>query len=75
MWVMGQECDGSHGSWVSLTDPLSALVQIEEALGTELIWIACRHHVMEIMLSNVFSGLFGPAAGPQTGLHKRFQNQ
>ena len=50
-----------------------ACAKIEEALGTELTWIACRHHVMEVVLSNVFSCLFGPTEGPSTALFKRFQ--
>ena len=25
-WVTGHRCDGSHGSWVTKDDPLSALV-------------------------------------------------
>ena len=47
-----------------------ACVRIEEALGTEMVWIACRHHVMEVVFSNVFTSLFGP-----TALFKRFQKQ
>jgi hypothetical protein len=52
-----------------------ACIRIEQALETELIWIACRHHVMEIVLSDVFTCLFGPTVGPQTELFKRFQKQ
>jgi len=25
MWVMGQLCDGSHGSWVTKNDPFPSL--------------------------------------------------
>lgn len=50
-----------------------ACVQIEKALGTELVWIACRHHVMEIMLSKVFFCLFGQSEGPETRIFKRFK--
>ena len=46
---------------------------IEEALSRELIWIPCRHHVHEILLSATFNAVFGPTAGPETGLFKRFQ--
>ncbi|KAK0053559.1 hypothetical protein Bpfe_017019 [Biomphalaria pfeifferi] len=52
-----------------------ACVGIEEALGTEMVWIACRHHVMEVVLSNVFKSLFGPTEGPSTALFQRFQKQ
>jgi len=26
MWVMGQLCDGSHGSWVTKDDPFPSLM-------------------------------------------------
>ena len=29
MWVMGQQCDGSHGSWVTKDDPFPSLSYIE----------------------------------------------
>jgi len=28
-WVMGQELNGSLGSWVTLSDPFPALIQID----------------------------------------------
>ena len=48
---------------------------IEEALGTEMVWIVCRHHLMEVGLSNVFTSLFGPTEGPSAVLIKRFQKK
>ena len=52
-----------------------ACIRIEESLGTELVWIACRHHVMEVILSHVFSCIFGPTSSPETGFFKRFQKE
>ena len=46
---------------------------LEKALDKELVWIACRHHVFEVMLSDVFSAILGPTSGPDIGLLKRFQ--
>ena len=46
---------------------------IEEGLRRELVWIACRHHVLEIVLSSVFKEVFGPTGGPEATLFKRFQ--
>ena len=34
---------------------LGACTLIEKTLKHELIWIACRHHIFEVMLSDVFS--------------------
>lgn len=48
---------------------------IEEALGTKLVWNACRHHVLEIILSDVFSCNFVTSTSPETILYKRFQKK
>jgi len=37
---------------------------IEWALSTDLVWIACRHHVFEVMLADVFSVAFRTSSGP-----------
>ena len=44
-----------------------------EALDRKLIWLACRHHVYEVLLSDVFSAALGATDGPEIGLFKRFQ--
>jgi len=54
---------------------MSACTLIERALGTDLVWIACRHHVFEVMLSDVFSVAFRTSSGPDVALFKRFQKQ
>jgi len=49
---------------------------IEKALkDKELIWIACRHHKFEIMLSDIFIVALGTTSGPDIVLFKRFQSQ
>lgn len=48
---------------------------IEETLGRELVWIPCRHHILELLLSAAFRSAFGPTAGPETGLFKRFKKE
>ena len=50
-----------------------ACIRIQEELGRELIWLACRHHVMEIILSDVFFSVFGKSGSPETGLFNRFK--
>ena len=50
-------------------------IKIEKAFGRQLIWIACRHHIMEVVLSDVFSCVFGPTASPHTSIFKRFQKK
>jgi len=48
---------------------------IETTVGQELAWIACRHHMMELVLGSVFTKLFGASGGPIVGMFKRFQQQ
>ncbi|KAG7160665.1 hypothetical protein Hamer_G029582, partial [Homarus americanus] len=52
-----------------------ACVRIEDELEQELVWIACRYHVLEIMLSDVFSLICGSTGSPETILFKRFKKQ
>ena len=52
---------------------MGACTLIEKALEIELVWIACRHHVCEVMLADVFSVTLGTTSGPEIGLFKRFQ--
>ncbi|GBP55007.1 hypothetical protein EVAR_34482_1 [Eumeta japonica] len=49
-----------------------ACVLLEEKTGHDLLWLACRHHVFEIMLSKIFTLCFGPSSSPQIPLFKRF---
>ena len=45
---------------------------LEQTLGRELVNIGCRHHVLEVILSNVFTAVFGGTGEPEVGLFKRF---
>ncbi|XP_050549011.1 uncharacterized protein LOC126910464 [Daktulosphaira vitifoliae] len=56
---------------------LGACSLIEKAIASdkELVWIACRHHIFEVLLSTVFKEVFGPSGGPHVNLFKRFQKQ
>ena len=52
-----------------------ACIHIEKAVGRELVWIACQHHILEVMLKDVCGSLFGSTVGPGMGLYKQFQKQ
>ena len=52
-----------------------ACTLIEKALGRELVWVACRHHIMEVVLSSVFKAVMGDTTGPCVEVFKRFQSQ
>jgi hypothetical protein len=51
-----------------------ACVLFERMLEKDLLHLACRHHVHEIMLEEVFSLTMGPSSGPDIGLFKRFKS-
>jgi len=42
-------------------------------MGRELLWLACRHHVMELILSKVFTLCCGPSSAPDIPIFKRFR--
>jgi hypothetical protein len=46
---------------------------IETRLGKNLLYLACRHHINEIVVGDVFKHCFGPSSGPEISLFKRFQ--
>jgi hypothetical protein len=46
---------------------------IETKLGKNLLYLACRHHLHEIVVGDVFKHCFGPSSGPDIGLFKRFR--
>ena len=47
---------------------------LEQKLQKELLWFACRHHVLELICGAAFKAVFGPTtAGPNVPLFRRFQ--
>src|SRR6218665_4034043 len=50
-------------------------VIIEQSLGRPLLWLACRHHIHEVVLKDTYEFLFGPPPGPKIPLFKRFQGR
>lgn len=46
---------------------------LEELLGRNLLWLACRHHMLEVLLSDAFNVCFGPSSGPEIKIFKRFR--
>lgn len=47
---------------------------LEAKTGRDLLWLACRHHLFEIMLSKIFTICFGPSSSPEIPLFKRFRD-
>ena len=48
---------------------------LEVEIGRNLLWLPCRHHMLEVLLSDVFGVCFGPSTGPEILIFKRFQDK
>lgn len=46
---------------------------LEKRLGRNLLHLACRHHIYEIIVAALFDNLFGPSSGPNIPLFQKFQ--
>ena len=51
-----------------------ACVLPENLLERPLLWLACRHHIFEVLLSDVFTTCMGPSSGPDILLFKHFRS-
>ncbi|KAG0714555.1 hypothetical protein GWK47_013921 [Chionoecetes opilio] len=52
-----------------------ACIRIEQELGRSLLWLACRHHVHEVILKDVFKASLGSSSGPDIGIFKRLRDR
>ena len=52
-----------------------ACILLEQKMGKDLLWFACRHHILEIVLEAVVLHALGPSKGPDILIFKRFQSQ
>jgi len=48
---------------------------LETAINRNLLWMACRHHMFEVLLSDAFGVCLGPSTGPDILLFKRFKDK
>jgi len=48
-------------------------MEFEQHLGRNVLYLACRHHIHEIMLEEAFSITISPSSGPDILLFKRFK--
>ena len=52
-----------------------ACTLLEQMIGRDLLHLACRHHMLEIVIEKVFVACDIPSTGPDILLFKRFQQQ
>ena len=52
-----------------------AAVLIEQDMSKDLLQLACRHHIFEVLLGEVFNSIAGPSSGPDIQIFTRFKNE
>jgi hypothetical protein len=52
-----------------------ACVEIERMIGKDFVHLACRHHIMELVVGAAFTACLGHSSAPEVLLFKRFQQQ
>ena len=48
-------------------------VLLEQLFEKDLLYLACRHHILELILKAVFDCKMGSTTAPQPDIFKRFQ--
>jgi len=49
-----------------------ACVLLEQKIKRDLLYLACRHHMLELVLAAVFKASLGASSGPEVSIFKRF---
>ena len=70
-FVVGMYFDtSSNTGWKN-----GAATLLELSIGRKLLWLSCRHHINEILLSDIFCVCFGPSSGPDISMFKKFRQK
>ena len=69
--VIGLSFDTTLSNTVRIN---GAAVLLEDRLHKKLLWLSCRHHIMELIISNVATYLFGKSTGPEDMKFKDFKD-
>ncbi|GBP22026.1 hypothetical protein EVAR_18667_1 [Eumeta japonica] len=51
-----------------------ACILLEQKMEKDMLWLACRHHILEIVLEAVVSTTLSSSSGPDILIFKRFKN-
>ena len=52
-----------------------ACTKLEQVLQRPILWLACRHHVLEVVLKDVFEVCHGPTSELPIAVFKRLRAQ
>jgi len=50
-----------------------ACALLQQKLGKDFLWLACHHHIHEVLCGDVFKALFGKSSGSNVELFRCFQ--
>ena len=50
-----------------------ACILLEKLMEKNLLYFACRHHMHEVIIGEIYSVLLGPSSGPNIALFEQFQ--
>jgi len=74
-WNLENEIVGmSFDTTANMGHRSGACILLEQRLGKKLLWLACRHHVLEVLCGDVFKKVFGPTSGPNVALFRNSRN-
>lgn len=49
-------------------------LELEKLLGRKLVWLPCRHHIMELVIKGVFEVYWPTQSGPNVQFFSRFED-
>ena len=50
-------------------------VLLQQLMKKKLLYLPCRHHILEVVLASVLDGVMGKTTGPQPDIFKQFQTE
>lgn len=50
-----------------------SVVLFQQLMERNILFLACRHHVFELVIGGVFTGLFGESTGPSPAIFENFR--
>ena len=68
--VQAVYCDTTSSNTARLN---GTCINIEQFLNKQLLFFACRHHMLELIIGAVFTACMGTSSGPDVPVFKRFQ--
>ena len=58
-------CNVFRHNCIQLREIRWSMYPIEAVIGHPLLWTSCRHHMLKVILEDVFKVIFGPSSSPK----------